>query len=516
MLPNESPMRREYLHTQNAEMVSPKAKQLSHLEPKRQMFRPSRRKDSDRFLKPILGALGSVSRSNNSSNSQIHQSDHPGKSSSPKPNLSRLIEMGGPHNLASLPIQPHDYPPKVVDSSWAGSRTRRPQDTLQRITAVVGSKNQHSITPVRPEYEDLKQTKPSSSKNFLVAQLDHLEHIGSHRNFERQGYGSYLPMKYSSPERGDLQTSAKSLLRDEISLKDYSRQVSPRSVNPMHELTDRCFEQIRIAKQLQKEGQKFRDIMRARGGELVSSIFSKKASLTSVQDGPNKKSKLPKPKINITLEEEAKDRYLDFDMVSIKSSNFSQAPSRRDDFMSKSYDERSDRNLLALPKHIDLSKDLRKQRLNSIANPLRVMELRSNEATKLDLRNHRKSNAKSTSSRTSVQRLELNEQKQDSARSKQTGAVVLPTPVSLSRPIPQKSGSLKPTLKESRMHQAGLNYLMVPSASKNLEFESLPRDLSLPVPQPDEGIELLAKPHINSAAKAHELAEIRAKYRFLE
>lgn len=522
--PNESQyepvLPREVTIFPHPEVLSPNAKLTQFPEQKRQIFRPSRRKDSDRLIKPILSGLGGVNRSNNSSNSQIYQSEYRENSNSPKPNLSRLLQIGGQSYLASLPLENLDRHAKPVDSSWVGSVSRRPQDTLQRITAGIGARNAHSINPVREESQDLRQTKPNSSKNFLTAPGElpdgakHSPKIVSPRDYQVPGYLGEMGSRRASQQRSELKASGNSILREESIQFDRSRQHSPRSVHPLHDLTGRCFDQIRKAKQLQKEGQRFRDLMRIRGNELVSSIFSKKVSMTSVNESPPSKPKMTKPKIQINWEQDPGLDNPDFDMRSAKSYHFSQAASRKDDFMSKSYDDRSDRNILEGVKRINLDKDLRKHRLQSINLQGSILEPRSNEATKLDLRYHRKSEVKTTSSRTSVQVLENLGEKCDSARLKHVGYELQLAESRSKGRLPNPGFQLSHS-KDRKKQQAGEAFLAVPMAAHLEPHEALPLNLQVVVPSQNEN-SAVGRAAANPSANAQELAEIRAKYRFLE
>lgn len=518
--PNEPVLPREATNFPHPEVQSPNAKLAYIPEQKRHIFRPSRRKDSDRLMKPILNGLGGVNRSNNSSNSQIYQSEYPENNHSPKPNLSRLLQIGGQSYLASLPLENLDRYAKPVDSSWVGSVSRRPQDTLQRITAGIGARNVHSINPVREESQDLRQTKPNSSKNFLIGpgelpdSVKQSPKIVSPRDYQVPGYLGGLDSRRASRQRSDLKASGKSVVREDSIRSNRSSHTSPRSVNPMHDLTGRCFDQIRIAKQLQKEGQKFRDLMRIRGNELVSSIFSKKISMTSVNESHQNKPKLSKPKIQINWEHDPGLDHPDFDMKSAKSYHFSQAVSRRDDFMSKSYDDRSDRNILAGVNSMNRDRDLRKQRLQSINLQGSILEPRSNEATKLDLRYHRKSEVKTTSSRTSVQVLENPGEKCDSARSKHAGYEFQLAESRSKGRLPNPGFQLSHS-KDSKMQSAGEKFLAVPIAARLVPHEVPPRNLQVVVPALNEN-SAIGRAANNPSANAQELAEIRAKYRFLE
>lgn len=500
------------------ELLSPNAKLGHPSELKRQIFRTARRTDSQKLVKPVLGGLVGLKPSNNSSNSEICQSAYRESSNSPKPNLSRLLQIGGQPYLASLPLENIDHQAKAADSNWAGFASRRPQDTLQRITAGINTRKAHSIKPVREESQDLRQTKPNSSKNFLATPGDLPDpgkpgtNIVSPRDYQGAAGLEALRSRRIWQQRSELQASGKSILREESLQFDRSRQTSPRSANPLHNLTGRCFEQINKAKQLQKEGQKFRDLMRVRGNELVSSIFSKKVSMTSVNEGSQNKSKPPKPVIHVNWEQDNGLDNRDFEVKSAVSYQFSNTNSRRDDFMSKSYDDRSDRNILKGFERLNFPNDLKNAAFKSTNRPKLFQEPHSNEATKLDLRHHRKSEIKTNSSRTSVQILDTSIEKCDSARSKYKGYEV-------QFPDSQSKRRLQnldfPHSRDKKLQQAGQAFLVVPVAAFPEHETGLPRNLQVVIPPLRDDSDLVRTKAVPSA-KAQELAEIRAKYRFLE
>jgi hypothetical protein len=503
---------------QYTEYAVPDSTHQAYLDRKRQMFRPTRRKESDRYLKPISSNLSGGQKSKNSSSFQLSQHEDNDTNFSPKPNLSRLIEIGGHHQLAELPIEKFNIHQKSADTSWLSSASRKPQDTLQRITVGVASRIIKPIKQTRHESTDLGETKPNASKNFMIPQIELADNefdlcLSSPR--AAAGIMINSAARYScSPNSGDFKMSQKSLLPDEDLITGYSGRASPDYGSHLHDFTDRCFEQIRLAKQLQKEGQKFRELIKLRGSDLVSSIFSKKGSLTTVQDTPNRPKQQQQPKIHFNLEEKSKDKQLDNDIFSAKSYQFSQALSRKDEFMSKSYDDRSDRNILDGKKNSDLRADPRKQRLNSINIPSKTSEeLGSNEATKLDLRYHRKSYMPAASSRAPVQVQGRQSERPDSARLRRIvgNEKTLPESVSKEKLVPKPN--------QTRMRLAASNYLVLPRVSKQMHPENISNNRGFQIASTVEdmmmgGIPM--QPTHTSAAKAHELAEIRAKYRFLE